>query len=177
MKEKLPKKIISALDDEYLSIVGSILTNKEYCKRKEYHHHENRSVYAHCLLVSVRSYKIAKILGLDYKTAAIAGLLHDFYDKDWQLSKEKTNIRKAHGFRHAQEAVKNSYECFPDLMNKKIENSILRHMFPLNFIPPVYLEGWIICLVDKYCSCEIFSRPKNLYKYVGLKKKGGADDE
>ncbi len=171
MKEKLPKSILDDINDEYLSIVYPILKNREYNKRKKYHHHENRSVFAHSLLVSVRSYKVAKALGLDYEAAAIAGLLHDFYDNDWQLSKVKTNIRKAHGFRHAREALNNSKVNFPTLMNKKIENSILRHMFPLNFIPPIYLEGWIICLVDKYCSCEIFSHPKNLYKYIGLRKK------
>ena len=59
-----------------------------------------------------------------------------------------------------------------DLMNKKVENGIKRHMFPLNFIPPLYLESWIICLVDKYCSFEVFKTPKNLYKYIGLRKKG-----
>ncbi len=171
MEETLPKSVLEDLNEDYLSIVYPILKNKEFNRRKSYHHHENRSVFAHSLLVSIRSYKIAKSLGLDYKTAAIAGLLHDFYDNDWQLATKKPPIRKAHGFRHAKEALANSKKNFPELMNKKIENSILRHMFPLNFIPPMYLEGWIICLVDKFCSCEIFTQPKNLYKYVGLRKK------
>lgn len=173
MQENMPIKILNQLDDEYLNIVRPILENKEFLKRKIYHHHENRSVYGHSLLVSVRSYHLAKSLGLDYKTAAIAGLLHDFYYNDWQLSKIKNNIRNAHGFRHAKEALENSKIYFPKLLNKKIENAILRHMFPLNFVPPLYLESWIICIVDKYCSLEIFSKPKDLYKYIGLKKKDG----
>ena len=112
-------------------------------------------------------------MGLDYKSAAIAGLLHDFYYKDWQKNIKKDPLYKAHGFSHSKEALENSKIHFPDLLNKKIENSIVRHMFPLNFIPPLYLESWIICLVDKYCSLEIFTTPKELYKYIGIKKKDG----
>ena len=89
MKEKLPKKILNMIDVEYIKIVKPIITNDEFLKRKIYHHHENRSVYAHCLLVSVYSYHIAKKIGLDYKGAAIAGLLHDFYYKDWQKNRRK----------------------------------------------------------------------------------------
>lgn len=172
MNEKIPYKIINSMDDEYKEIVSEILNNEEFLKRKNYHHHENRSVYYHSLMVSYRSYKIAKKFKLDYKSTAIAGLLHDFYYNDWQLNRKKAPIRKAHGFTHASEALENSRKNFGNLMNKKIENSIKRHMFPLNFIPPLYLEGWIICLVDKYCSFEVFKTPKQLYKYVGIRKEG-----
>lgn len=178
MTEKLPIKILKEIDEEYVNIIYPIITNKEFKRRRIYHHHENRSVYGHSLLVSIRSYYIAKKLGLDYKSTAIAGLLHDFYYEDWQLNQKKiSNIRKFHGFVHAKEALNNCKIYFPKLMNKKIENSILRHMFPLNFIPPIYLEGWIICLVDKYSSFEIFKEPKKIYKYLGLKKKEGIYNE
>lgn len=171
-KEKIPYKIINNMDLEYKNIVDSILNNNEFLKRKEYNHHENRSVYYHSLMVSYKSYKIAKKLKLDYKSTAIAGLLHDFYYEDWQKSNKKTNILKAHGFVHASEALENSKKNFPHLLNKKVENGIKRHMFPLNFIPPLYLESWLICLVDKYCSLEVFKTPKELYKYIGIRKKG-----
>ena len=173
MKENVPSKIINKIDDEYLTIIRPIIENEEFIKRKLYHHHENRSVYGHSLLVSIRAYHLAKSLGLDYYSTAIAGLLHDFYFEDWQTSKIKRTLQNAHGFRHASEALTNSKKYFPNLLNKKIENAILRHMFPLNFIPPLYLESWIICIVDKYCSMEIFNKPQNLYKYIGLKKKDG----
>ena len=177
MKEKLPKKILNMIDIEYVNIVKPIIRNNEFLKRKNYHHHENRSVYAHCLLVSVYSYYITKKIGLDYKSSAIAGLLHDFYYQDWQKNRRKGPIYEAHGFTHAKEALENSKIHFKNLLNKKIENGIVRHMFPLNFIPPLYLESWIICLIDKYCSLEVFKNPKGLYKYIGLKKKDGAINE
>lgn len=175
--EKIPQKVLIGMDKEYIEIVNPILKNKEFLKRKLYHHHENRSVYGHSLLVSIRSYHLAKRLGLDYQAAAIGGLLHDFYYNDWQLNNKKTALWCAHGFIHAKEAVENSKILFPDLIDKKVENIIKRHMFPLNFIPPLYLESWIICLVDKYCSFEIFQNPKHLYKYIGLGKKDGDVNE
>lgn len=170
--ERIPMKVIQNVNAEYVSIIKPILQNEEFIKRRLYHHHENRSVYGHSLLVSIRSYKLAKLLGLDYRAAAIGGLLHDFYYNDWQLNRKKGKLYKAHGFVHPKEAAENSKQLFPELIDKKIENIIKRHMFPLTFTPPLYLESWIICLVDKYCSFEVFTKPKQLYKYVGLKKEG-----
>lgn len=59
-------KLYSKLNDEYLEIVQYILKNDEFKKRIDYNHHENRSVYTHSLLVSFNSYKVAKLLKLDY---------------------------------------------------------------------------------------------------------------
>ena len=50
-KEKIPYKIINNMDSEYKNIVDSILNNNEFLKRKDYNHHENRSVYYHSLMV------------------------------------------------------------------------------------------------------------------------------
>ena len=171
MSEQLPSKILNELDDEYLRIINPIITNEEFIRRKTFNHHEHRSVYGHSLMVSVKSYHLAKKLKLDYKAAAIGGLLHDFYYNDWQLNKSKMPLRKQHGFVHAREALENSKKLFPELIDKKVANIIKRHMFPLNFIPPFYYESWLICFVDKYCSLEVFKSPQEWYKYVGLKNK------
>ena len=101
-KETLPINILNKLDEEYIEIIKPIITNKEFIKRKNYHHHEHRSVYGHSLMVSLNSYLIAKKLGLDYKAAAIGGLLHDFYYKDWQLDKERKPLLESLGFVHAK---------------------------------------------------------------------------
>lgn len=171
INERIPLKEVQSISSEYVSIIKPIISNPEFIKRKTYHHHENRSVYGHSLLVSIRSYKLAKLLDLDYKSAAIGGLLHDLYYNDWQLNRKKGKLSNSHGFVHANEAVENAKSLFPNLIDKKVENIIKRHMFPLTFTPPLYLESWIICIVDKYCSMEIFMHPKQLYKYVGLGKK------
>ena len=159
---------------DYYKIVSSILEHKEFEKRKEYMHHDNSSVYDHSLKVSIISYKVAKILHLDKKSVAIGALLHDFYYKPWLIEgkvvkNESKIFLKGHGFVHARQALENSYIHFPELMNSKIDDIIVKHMFPLNILPPVYLESWIVSLCDKYVSLEIFKSPKKLHKYVGIK--------
>lgn len=177
MKEaKELKKLYKQMTPEYQSFITEVIEHPEFQKRKTYHHHENRSVYTHSLMVSIKSYKVAKLLHLDYKSAAIGGLLHDFYYEDWQLNLDKKKpLLKSHGFIHPKEALENSKVYFPKMMNKKIENIIVRHMFPLTIVPPFYLESWVITIVDKYVSCEIFKTPQELYKYIGLTKKKRSD--
>ena len=78
MLGKVPKEY----EESYLSNVSAIadlLKKEEFQKRKYYPHHGKISVYEHSLAVSKLSYDIAKKLKLDYKSAAIGGLLHDFY--------------------------------------------------------------------------------------------------
>lgn len=156
--------------EEYIEIVGQILESEEFNKRKNYPHHGTITVYEHSLSVSKLSYLIAKNMKLDYKAAAIGGLLHDFYYEPWQGKPKSKNLFKKHGFVHAKEAANNAQIYFPGYMNRKVENIILRHMFPLNIIPPRYPESWIVSLADKIISCEVILHP-SFFKYlVGFRK-------
>lgn len=157
---------MSNLDEiEYYKIVNKILNHPEFQKRKQYAHHGNISVFDHSLAVSKVSYYLAKKLKKDYKIAAVGGLLHDFYYNPWQGVKEKRPFLKKHGFVHAQEAHDNALKYFPEYMNNRVENVILRHMFPVNKIPPKYIEGWIVTIADKYVSCEVLLHP-TFFKYL-----------
>lgn len=156
---------------EYYEIIYPILASDEFQARKEFKHHSNVSVYDHCLAVSKLSYYVAKKFHKDYKSAAIGGLLHDFYCDPWQDNMAKHKFLESHGFTHSKDALLNAYVYFPEMMNEKIDNIILRHMFPLNKIPPKYTEGWIVTLVDKYVSLEVFKYPKDLPKLIGIKRK------
>ncbi|MDD2377480.1 MAG: HD domain-containing protein [Bacilli bacterium] len=171
-EEKLIKKLLTNVDEEYKEIVKDILNHEEFLKRKNYHHHENRSVYVHSLSVSIKAYKLARTFHLDKKRAAIGGLLHDFYYMDWQQNiKVKKSFFQLHGFVHSKEALINAKKYFPTLIDKKTSNIIVRHMFPLTPIPPRYIESWIVTIVDKYVSIEIFKSPKELPKYIGIRRK------
>lgn len=156
-------------DQEYYQIIKEVLEHEEFQKRKEYQHHGNINVFDHSLKVSYLAYKLSKKISIiDSESVAIGGLLHDFYYEPWQIKKEKKPFLKKHGFVHASEALQNSKNYFPNLMNKKIENIIERHMFPLNRIPPRYKEGWLIVLIDKWVSMEALTQPKFFKSMIGI---------
>lgn len=156
---------------EYYEIVNEILNHEEFIKRKNYMHHGKISVYDHSLKVSIMAYKISKKLKIgDYKKAAIGGLLHDFYYRPWQNNKNKKPLFKKHGFTHAKEALENSKKYFPNYIDEKTSNIILRHMFPLNIIPPKYKESWVVTIADKIVSMEAIKQPIFFLSLFGIRK-------
>lgn len=159
--------VLNPFFDEWYRIVEDILRNPEFQKRKLFMHHHNITVWDHSILVSFKAFMASKYFKADKRVCAIAGLLHDFYSQAWistpeleklengkytTLMKEKKPWYKMHGFTHAKDASINYVKYFPKLEDKKITNAILRHMFPLNIIPPRYKEGLIITTVDKLSS-------------------------
>lgn len=108
-------------------------------------------------------------MNLDYKSLAIAGLLHDFYDKPWQDTFGHTPFLQKHGFVHARQAKENAKKFFPELVNNKIESMIETHMFPLNKKLPVYKESWLLTLVDKADSIDFLFHPLLLSEKVRKK--------
>ena len=157
-------------EKQFLEIAKPILRNIEFQRRKTFLHHQD-SVYEHSIRVALTAYNIAKHISkykkVNMNNVVIGALLHDFYLTPWRDNKTLI-IWKKHGFTHGKIAAFNSYQICPDLINKRIENSIKRHMFPLTIIPPKYLEGWIITLADKYVSFEVFKKPKELPRYIGI---------
>ncbi len=156
-------------EEEFLKYVEEILNSKEFQKRKNYEHHENESVYDHSLKVAYSSYLYAKKHNLNKKDISIGALLHDFYYKPWKTNTEKRSFFKKHGFVHANEALENSKKIFPEFMNKRIENAIERHMFPLNKVPPKYTEGWLVTLADKYVYMDVIKNYKILLSFFSRK--------
>ena len=165
------KKLKCTIDDpkfnDWFNIVKKILLNQEFQKRRLFKHH-TKSVWDHCIEVSFKSYKCALKFNADARVCAIAGMLHDFYPYAWQYSEELENYDKRyldrlnrkepffknHGFTHAREAYENYLKYFKELDDKRISNCILRHMYPLNIIPPKYKEAWIVTLIDKKVSIK-----------------------
>lgn len=159
--------VLHPMFDEWLSIVEDILLSDEFQKRKLFLHHHDMSVWDHSILVSFNSYLVGRYFNADLRVCAIAGLLHDFYSQAWLSSpeiealdggkyavslKQKKSLFKMHGFVHASDAAKNYVKYYPELEDKRITNSIKRHMFPLNIVPPRYKEGFIITMIDKWNS-------------------------
>ena len=134
-------KIMS--DFEYIDIVRDIINNEEFLKLKFYRHHDNTRL-DHCLKVSYNTYKLAKKFNLDYKAAARAGLLHDFFYGDLRYINviERKYMLNAHPYF----AYYNASKIFK--LNEKEKNMILSHMFPISYEVPRYKESILLDLVD-----------------------------
>ena len=151
-------------DKIFLEYIDEVINNKEFLKRKKFMHHVNESVYDHSMKVAYESYKFAKKHHLNVKNICIGAILHDFYFKPWQEDHTKKKFRELHGFVHAR-------QYFPHLINPMVEDIILRHMFPLNIIPPKYKESWVVTMMDKKCSLNVLKHPSEYPKYIGIKKR------
>lgn len=156
-------------EKEFLNYIDPIIHNKEFLKRKEYAHHEYESVYDHVLKVAYSSYLFAKKHKLNVRDIVIGAMLHDFYFKPWQNTDEKKPFFKQHGFVHAREALENSRVFFPNLLNARVEDIIVKHMFPLNIKLPKYKETWVVSLMDKKCSLNMLFNLSFIKKCLGRK--------
>lgn len=110
-------------------------------------HHVNVTRLEHCLFVAYVAFTICSILGWNARAAARGGLLHDLFFYEWS---PKCKKHRWHFFTHAGIALDNAQQHF-DLTQVE-RNIILRHMWPLNPIPPRYKESMVVCLADKFCA-------------------------
>lgn len=138
------------LEAEFNAIVEDILTHPEFMRLKEFRHHTS-SIYEHALAVSFLSYRISKQFGLDYRSAARGGLLHDFFLYDWRNHDVPDLPReKFHGLEHPKIALENARRHFE--VNEVERDCILRHMWPLTLTPPRFRESFVVCMADKYVA-------------------------
>ncbi|MBR1739425.1 MAG: HD family phosphohydrolase [Ruminococcus sp.] len=139
---------------EYFEFVKDLLDHEVVSKMKEFRHHYGTTCYQHCLNVSYYNYLVCRKLGLDAKSAARAGMLHDLFLYDWHHAPRKRG-ELPHGFRHPQIAFENASKHFE--LGKREEDMIKTHMWPLTFKPPKYAESYVIVCIDKYAALLEFS--------------------
>ncbi len=135
-------------DRKYMRLVADILYHPEFQKMKDIvHHGMNR--YEHCVRVSYFSYKLCKMLHLEYEKVARAGLLHDFFFEDNEAidsKKERAEIM----VKHPQYALENAEKYFT--LSDLEKDIILTHMFPVAPMVPKYMESWIVDFIDDLVS-------------------------
>ena len=145
-------------DNEFNKMICEVSNNKEFQKLKKVKHHGiNR--YEHSVRVAYYTYKITKILHLDYKESTIAALLHDFFQEEVSDKNFVVRLRKHPGI-----AVKNATQYFK--LNEKQIDIIKTHMFPITFTPPKYMEGWIVDFVDD--ASAIFEQGRVIKQHVKI---------
>lgn len=152
---------------EFISIVYDLINNDTVKQMKNYRQHFDCSCYTHCVEVAFWAYWLCKKLGLDYKSAARAGLLHDLFLYDWRNSKKRLNLKKFHAFIHPQIALENASKITD--LNPIEKDIILKHMWPVTFFQfPKYRESFIITIMDKLSALKSFH--DYLYNSVCKKK-------
>ena len=140
-------------NEEFYECIKDLVHHPYVLRMKEYPHHCETSCYQHCLNVAYYNFRICKFFGLDARSAARAGMLHDLFLYDWRGHRKKTGD-PVHAMTHPHTALHNAKKYFR--LNKLEEEMILKHMFPVTPVPPMHRETWIITLTDKYCgTCEI----------------------
>ena len=119
-------------------ILNEIRESSRFKNSKQFIQHGKTSVYMHSVSVAYMSCYIAEKynLSVDYYSLITGALLHDYFLYDWHDKED--GHKRPHGFYHPSAALANAK----------------RHMFPLTPIPPVCLEGWVVCIADKICSTK-----------------------
>lgn len=136
--------------EEFSQILHDIITNEIVLQMKKIRHHCDTDCFTHCYKVSYICYKITKKLKLDYVSMARGAMLHDLFLYDWHAPK---NGRKGfHAFTHGECARLNAIKLFN--LNDKEQDIIKKHMWPVTIIPPKSIEGFILTIVDKYCTIQ-----------------------
>lgn len=131
--------------NEYKMCIRDLIQDKAVQSMKGYIHHRDVTCLEHSIHVSYTSYLACRYLGMDYKSAARGGLLHDFFLYDWH----RTKPRIEHGLTHSRIALANANQRFS--LNKIEKDIIEKHMWPLTIILPKYMESYVILLIDIYC--------------------------
>ncbi len=147
-KAVLSRKDITA-QTEYYEYIKDLISNSQVQQLKCFPHHKGTTRLQHSLNVSYYNYKLCKLLKLDAKAAARAGLLHDFFLHDWR-TRTPVEGEGWHGVGHPKVALANASEQFS--INALEGDMILNHMWPISPRLPRYRETYVIQLVDKLCA-------------------------
>lgn len=125
------------------NLIAEEIINKDKFQSLKYEPHHGLTRYDHVLRVAKNTYKVSKIFHLDYVSATRGALLHDYFnDSEYKSTK---GLKK--GSMHPVIALNNARCDFK--LNKKEENIIVSHMFPMGEVKPNCKESWIVTVIDK----------------------------
>ncbi|ADK82200.1 putative ABC transporter permease [Sediminispirochaeta smaragdinae] len=127
-------------------ICKEITNNPKYQELKEIRHHSS-DLYSHNIKVAWYAFLVADKARLNTREMVRGALLHDFFFYDWRTEKSERFILP-HGFSHPILSVKNAEEIYGPLTS--VERDIIsKHMWPLTLVPPLYLESFLVSIIDK----------------------------
>ncbi|MCR4656576.1 MAG: HD domain-containing protein [Lachnospiraceae bacterium] len=142
MDEELKKTILEyaqpAIDSEVFKAA-----------RKQIHHRKT-TVARHIMRVTAVAADIASKLNkekqrVDMKDVIIAAVCHDLGIVG-RYEKYRNDVECC--LKHPKDSLIVAKQIYPDL-NRRVEDIILHHMFPLVPVPPRSLEGFVVIMADK----------------------------
>lgn len=134
---------------QFQSVYDVVIGGESLGKMSACRQHKNCNCLEHSIAVAYFSLLIVNRFKIKCSRSSLlrGALLHDYHLGNWR---EDDGSSFKHGFYHAKQALANANAEFAlDLIE---QDTILRHMFPINPIPPKYVEGVIVCIVDKICA-------------------------
>ncbi len=141
-------------EDPFFETARPIYETPEFQSLGQYIQHHDVNRITHILSVAYLSGKIAEHWGIDRETTVKAAMLHDLFYYDWH---DGEWWHRPHGLRHPGFALVNAKLLCGREVDERVENAILRHMWPLTVIPPKYAEGYALTIADKICaSLELY---------------------
>lgn len=142
-QRELHRKIENAAKD--------ILQSPNFRSTKEHIQHGNMTVNNHCMNVAKYSLVLSQKLHINCNEKELirGALLHDYFLYDWH-DEDHRQPYKLHGFFHPGRALRNAMKEYN--LTEREKDIIRKHMWPLTVIPPMYREGWIVTMADKWCS-------------------------
>lgn len=146
LKAVLSRKDLSTVS-EYYECVEDLLHCARVLELNDFAHHICTTRLQHSLNVSYYNFLLCRKLHLDARSAARAGLLHDFFFYD---RKNHEKIRNNHCAEHANIAYYNATSMFP--ISELEGDMIVNHMWPMTPHLPRFAETYVITLVDKFCA-------------------------
>ena len=144
---------------DYYRYVNDIIGCCELEELKNITHHISTTRFQHCVNVSYHSYLICRKLGLNARSAARAGLLHDlfYYDRK-EYNRSRSRGQLSHSAMHARIAAENAAAL--TRITPLEQDMIEKHMWPMTRPMPEYKETYVITVVDKYCAVLELCVPK-----------------
>ena len=143
-------------------VIAKDIIEKDKFKSLKQDPHHGLTRYDHVIRVAKNTYRLSKVLKMDYVSATRGALLHDYFnDNDYNDIK---GIKK--GSIHPVIALNNARREYE--LNKKEENIIVSHMFPLGEVKPNCKESWLVTTVDKSVALYECTRYKfkDYFAYV-----------
>ncbi len=150
---------------DFISIAGEIIYNPSYQRLKGIRHHDG-DIYTHNMSVAWISFLIAVKLNLRVREVVRGALLHDFFFYDWRTGAGRKGLLP-HGFTHPSESCRNAAEVFGPLTSVE-KDIIVKHMWPLTIVPPLYAESYLVSFVDKAAAGAeaVKSLSRSLFKNI-----------